>query len=122
MHETSDNRAHAPGDEQNRHYSLGAPMLRQVSHGHLQQQISPEEDAGCVTGLPRIHVQFGAHCGKSHGDIGAIDIRDGVHHERDGEDAQPSLFSHRVKDGSTPICGAKRALARVFGDIAKTSR
>ena len=81
MHEARCNRAEAPRHKQNRNRSLGAPVLRQVRCRHLQEQVSPEEQSHSIARLPRVHVEFGAHRRQRHGNVRAIDVRDGVHHE-----------------------------------------
>jgi hypothetical protein len=57
----------------------------------LEREVSPIEDTGYVAGLLRVEVQVVADAWEGEGDVGAVDEGDGIHHQGDGDDAEPAL-------------------------------
>ena len=65
----------------------------------LDQEVdNEEEDAGGFPLHPVFHQQVLHHRGdggiERQGDIRPVHVRDGVHHQRDGNNAQPASFCH----------------------------
>src|SRR6266436_9928141 len=83
-----------PRNEQDADELLGAPMFGQMAAGYLQREITPEENSSNGSGLLRIQMQVPADSRQSKRDVGAIDKRDRVHDQSDGDNANPSL-GHR---------------------------
>src|SRR5713226_8058149 len=81
----------APRDKQDADELLGAPVFGQMAARYLQREITPEENPGNGTCLLRIQMQVPADSRQSKRDVGAIDKRDRVHDQSDGNDANPSL-------------------------------
>src|SRR5260370_11713717 len=97
--QTTTHGKNAPCDQQDADEFLGAPMLRQMATGDLQRQITPEENSRNGSRLLRIQMQVSADSRQGERDVSAVDKRDRVHDESDGNDANPSLrrrvASHR---------------------------
>ena len=75
-----------------------APAGGEAAAGDLQRDVADEKDAGGFALELVVHEQV-AHQGgyfgiEGEGDVGAIDIRNGVGDEREGDDAQPALWCH----------------------------
>ncbi len=83
-----------PCDQQDADELLGAPVFGQVATGYLQCEIAPEENSGNGSGLLRIQMQVPSDSRQSKRDVGAIDKRDRVHDQSDGDNANPSLGRH----------------------------
>src|SRR6266478_6576456 len=81
----------SPCNQKNADEFLGAPMFRQMATGYLQREITPEENSGNGSCLLRIQMQISADSRQGKRDVSAIDKRDRVHDESDGNDANPSL-------------------------------
>src|SRR5712691_7075500 len=83
-----------PCDQQDADELLRAPMFGQMAAGYLQREITPEENSGNGSRLLRIQMQVPADSRQRKRDVGAIDKRDRVHDQSNGDDANPSL-GHR---------------------------
>src|ERR1700730_11115389 len=57
---------------------------------NLQREIAPKKDAGDSARLLRVEMEIVANAREGEGDIGAVDEGDGVHDQRDGDDASPA--------------------------------
>src|SRR5580692_6727588 len=82
-----------PSHQQNGDEFFGAPVLSEMAARNLQREISPKENAGDGAGLLGIEMQVVTNVRESKGDIGAVDEGDGVHDERDRDDAGPARRS-----------------------------
>ena len=80
-----------PCDQQDADELLGAPVFGQMAAGYLQREITPEKNSGDSSSLLRIQMQVPADSRQSKRDVGAIDKRDRVHDQSNGDDANPSL-------------------------------
>src|ERR1700730_7572753 len=56
----------------------------------LQRKIAPKKDAGDGARLLRVELEVVANAREGEGDVGAVDEGDGVHDQRDGDDASPA--------------------------------
>ncbi len=83
--------ADGPGYQQNADEFFRAPVLSEVAPGDLQREVAPIEDTGYVAGLLRVEVQVVGDAREGERDVGAVDEGDGVHHQGDGDDAEPAL-------------------------------
>src|SRR5258706_2460451 len=63
-----------------------------MAAGDLQREIAPKENAGHGASLPRVEIQIMADARKREGDVSAVDEGDGVHDQRDGDDAGPASW------------------------------
>ncbi len=79
-----------PGHEQNTNEFFGAPMLGEMAAGNLQGEVAPEEDAGDGAGLLGVEMELAADAREGERDVSAVDKGDGVHNQRDGDDAGPA--------------------------------
>src|SRR4029077_3245916 len=87
---TATNGEQRPGHEQNTDEFFGAPMLGEMAAGNLQGEIAPEENAGDRAGLLGVEMELAADAREGERDVGAVDKGDGVHDQRDGDDAGPA--------------------------------
>src|ERR1700730_9111932 len=58
----------------------------------LQRKIAPKKDAGDGARLLRVEMECVADAREGEGDVGAVDEGDGVHDQRDGDDAGPTAW------------------------------
>ena len=92
-------RADAPGDQEQADDLARAPARRPIAARDLEQDVAEEENAGGLAFHPVVHQQV-LHHGRDggvqrQGDVRPVHVRDGVHDQRDGNDAQPALVCHK---------------------------
>ena len=88
-------RTDAPEHQENGDQLFRAPAAGEIAAGNLQQHVAEKENAGGLAFEPVVHEQV-LHHGRNFGvqrqrHVRAVHVRNRVHDERDGDDAQPAL-------------------------------
>src|SRR5208282_5505587 len=112
-------RTNAPADQAQADDFAGAPIRCQIAARNLQQEVAEKENAGGLAFHAVVHEQVLHHRRdirvEGERDVGAVYVRNRVHEQRDGNDAQPTLSCHRlrVRVFSKPV-EARRILILIF--------